>query len=447
MIKGMIPSQRTLFFSRHFARLIGTGIVVAATATGCSTSPTLQQRKPAEQRPPAEIKPVSRDEVMGPNRARLSVKAKSVRDYIFRNVASAFPDTGKNMLLKDRTFPKDTVTGALDHSPWHLRTYNNPDRNAENQARFSNVNKSFYSTALSQKEAELLSRSPKKLQSEPFYQSETGGQDDSFEPNNSRDKAFDLSNAENRWISLLGGKGHLTEGVQWDEDWFRIRVSPHYRRLMLDLRFQHYLGDVDMKLYDGQGNLIATSQGSGDDEFIHLTLNSGGVYYVQIYGANHGNRYDFKFSTFFTGGGDDEYEDNDRMAQAFDLRPFEGQWLSEIRGEGVAADDDYYLIRVPPGKLRVLVDLRVDVDRGDVDIRLLNSQGKVIASSANITDDDFIDFTVPAAGNYYLKVYPFSPQSAYNLYDLKWITQKISSQSETSKSLSKRSSSSSGATR
>ncbi len=412
-------------------------LVTLSQLTACvSAESLLETRKPAQQTP-VDAQIPTRDEVMGPNRARLSAKVKNARDYIFRNVASAFPDTGKNMLLKDRALPKAAVGGALDHSPWHLRAYNNPDRNAENRARFSNSNKSFYSTPLSQREAVLLSEAPKRAAGAPFYQTETIGMDDAFEPNNSREEARDLSTAENKWLGLLGPKGSLTEGVQWDEDWYRILVSPHYRRLILDLRFQHYLGDVDMRLYDAAGNVIATSQGNGDDEFIHLALNSGGVYFVQIYGSNRGNRYDFKYSTSFTGGGDDEYEDNDRLASSTDLRGVEGQWLSQTRGEGVAADDDFYLIQVPAGRLRVQVDLRVDVDRGDVDVRLLNSAGQTIASSAHILDDDYIDFTVPSAGLYYLKVYPFSPQSTFNLYDLRWSAEKAS-QGEASNSSSKK---------
>ena len=125
------------------------------------------------------------------------------------------------------------------------------------------------------------------------------------------------------------------------------------------------------------------------------------------------------------------------MKTAFDLRKFEGKWLSEIRGEGVAADDDYFMIQVAKGRQRVLLDLRYDVDRGDVDLRLLNSKGHIVASSSNIGDDDYIDFTVAEPGVYYVKVYPFAPQSSFNLYDLKWNTEKSVSkaaQSEASKS-------------
>jgi hypothetical protein len=239
-------------------------------------------------------------------------------------------------------------------------------------------------------------------------------------------QAYDLTQAENRWLSLVGPKELHTEGVQWDEDWYKISVSPHYRRLTVDLRFQHYLGDIDLKLYDSKGKLIAVSQRTGDDEFLYLDVNQGGIYYIQIYGSNRGNHYDLKYMTEFTGGGDDAYEENDSLHTATDLTREENRWLSNINGEGVAADDDFYKIRVSPGKLRVTIDLRYEASRGDVDMRLLNAEGKIIASSANIGDDDKIDFTVSQPGIYFIKVYPFAPQNSFNMYDLKWSTQRIS---------------------
>lgn len=380
---------------------------------GCASS---SDRAPAQAMTRAEIPLKSRDDIYGPNRAKSSVKPKPGKDYAFRNIASAFPDNGKNMLLKDRALPKASITGATDHSPWHLQIYKNPAHIQKDKSRFSILNKDAYSTPLTQREALMLAQTAKKpAGNQPFYQTDSFGIDDAFEPNGNRETAFNVSALEDSWLGNIA-----TEGVQWDSDWYQVWVSPQYRRLVLDLRFQHYLGDIDLRLFDSKGVLVANAQGLGDDEFINLILDQGGAYFVEIVGSNRGNRYDFKYSTFFTGGGDDEYEENDTLRLAHDLRTNEGKWLSEYRGEGVAADDDFYLIQAKGGRTRIVADLRVNVAKGDVDFRLLNSEGKVIASSSNIGNDDYIDFTVPTAGNYYLKVYPFNPQATVNLYDLKW---------------------------
>lgn len=399
--------------------------------SGCS-SQSLKSADSSEA-PVQRIPEPTRDEVMGPNRAQASMKSKKGKDYAFRNIASAFPDTGKNMLLKDRALPKNNVNNALDHSPWRIQVYQNPERIKENRERFSNMNKAFYSTPLTQREAQILAQAPKQITNETFYQMETTGKEDGFEPNDDQAHAYNLSHAEERWLALVGPKETRTEGIQWNEDWYKISVSPQYKRVMIDLRFQHYLGDIDLKFFDAKGNLVGASQGTGEDEFLHLALDQGGTYFVKVYGSNRGNQYDLKYSTYFTGGGDDEYEDNDLMKKAMDLSQLQNIWIGQVNGEGVAADDDFYKIQVPAGNLRVQVDLRYDVNRGDVDMRLLNSEGKIVASSANIGDDDYIDFTVAHAGTYYIKVYPFAPQNYSNMYDLKWSAQKIASQKDASK--------------
>jgi hypothetical protein len=388
---------------------------------GCSTPQPVPQRNPTEASAPS-LK--SRDEIMGVNRAKASVKPRAGRAYRLRNVASAFPDNGKNMLIKDLMISKASVKGARDHAPFRERIYGDSEHVKSDKDRFSILNKNYYSTPLSQSEANARLRLVKATtDQEALYQSGNIGIDDAMEPNNSFEKAYDLSDAEDLWM------GRISEGVQWNEDWFKIWVSPQYRQLTLDLRFQSYLGDIDMKLFDAKKRPVAVAQANVDDEFLNINLDQGGYYWVQIYGSNRGNHYDFKFQTKFTGGGDDEYEDNDTLRKAYPLTKYENQWLSKIQGEAVAADNDFYSIQVSPGKLRVVADLRVDVEKslveqGDVDIRLLNSAGQVIASSANILDDDYIDFTVPAPGRYYLKVYPFNTGSKFNMYDLKWSTYK-----------------------
>lgn len=358
----------------------------------------------------------TRDERMGANRAWASVKTAPGKHYLYRNVKLAFPDTGKNMMIHDRVIPKADITGIEDHSPWRLRIYQNAGQNKRNAMRFSNANKLLYQSPVSQKEASYLAQVPKRIPANTsYFQASTTEVDDHFEPNNSMEQATNLISSENEWLANIGD-----EGVQWDQDWYKIQISSHYRQLIVDLRFQHYLGDIDLKLYDQHGTLIAGSQGPQDDEFLNLVLEKAGVYYLQVSGSNQGNHYDLKYSTGFTGGGDDDYEENDRLQGAYDLRAFSGQWLSSIKGEAVAADDDFYRIKVPSGKLRVIVDLRVDAEKGDVDVKLLNAQGALVASSSSIGDDDYIDFKVPSAGDYYLKVYPFHTVTHFNMYDLKW---------------------------
>lgn len=386
-------------------------ILSACSSTGPLRAPTSN---------PPSVKTNTRDERMGINKAFASVKVRPGKPYLFKNVRLAFPDNGKNMLLKDRVLPKNSVTGANDNSPWHLSIYKNPEHVSRDAKRFSTLNKAYYQTPISESDAlALLKQSKRAPAADYYYQTQETKTDDGYWPNQSFETAFDLSSSEDVWVGLLG-----SDGVQWSDDYYKIWVSPQYRQLIVDMRFQHYLGDVDLKLYDSQKRIVASSQRVSEDEFINIVLSKGGYYYLQVDGADMGNRYDLKYSSRFTGGGDDEYEDNDTVKMAYDLRSSQGKWLSEIKGEAVAADDDFYRIQVPQGKQQVIVDLRVGVARGDVDVKLLNFQGELIASSSNIGDDDYIDFKVPSAGTYYIKVYPFHPGNSFNMYDLKWTVSK-----------------------
>ena len=118
-----------------------------------------------------------------------------------------------------------------------------------------------------------------------------------------------------------------------------------------------------------------------------------------------------------SGISDDEYEENDIRATAFDLSLHEQTWLSAIDGLGVQADDDWFKITVAPGYLRVLVDCEFTHADGNIDIALVDSTGSSLATSEGSGDVENIDFVVPESGVYYIRVHQ---GNAGNTYDLRW---------------------------
>lgn len=120
------------------------------------------------------------------------------------------------------------------------------------------------------------------------------------------------------------------------------------------------------------------------------------------------------------GAGDDNYEENDTQDTAF--HPgynWEQKWLSNIDGEGVANDDDWYKIDVAPdGFERVLVDLQFAHADGDIDIQLYDDSGNLLTGGYSVSDNESIDYKVSEPGSYYLRVYPYSGSG--NTYDLWW---------------------------
>jgi hypothetical protein len=114
---------------------------------------------------------------------------------------------------------------------------------------------------------------------------------------------------------------------------------------------------------------------------------------------------------------DDNYEPNNDMASAYDLSSNEYTWLSSIAGLGIQADDDWYEIYVTHTYQRVVVDLRFTDADGDIDLELVDASGTTLASSRSVTDNEYIDYTVPASGTYYIRVYY---GNAGNTYDFWW---------------------------
>lgn len=363
-----------------------------------------------------------RSAVYGENRALEAGYNKVTQSYVFRNIASAFPDNGKKMMVKAKALKSSEVKANPESSPWQNRFVRSNQNSIKNIARFGNVNKASYQVSISEETArQMLERKKDPILAPSYYQAQIDTRDDLFEPNNDLSTATSLAGAEGRWLALAGDTSHvLTEGIQWNRDFYKIKVSPLFRNLIVDLRYQHYMGNVDLHIYNESGTEIIRSDRSGDDEYINITLDRGGVYYLLVDGQNQGNRYDFKFSTEFTGANDDMMEENDTLAKAYDLTSIENQWFSETIGEGVAGDDDYYRIKVLPGKTRLKIDLRYEQVYGDIDMSLMNSQGQVIATSSSIGNDEFIDFDVLTAGNYFLRIYPFTQSKLAPMYDLKW---------------------------
>jgi hypothetical protein len=151
----------------------------------------------------------------------------------------------------------------------------------------------------------------------------------------------------------------------------------------------------------------SSATGIADERDNHRTLDEGdsGVGTAEVAAAFRGS------------AADDAYEENDSRATAYDLSGDEQTWLSAMDGAGVQADDDWFEIQATSGYTRIVVDLQFSDAAGDIDLALHDSGGGLLASSTSVTDDESIDFVVPAAGQYFLRIYY---DDAGNSYDLWW---------------------------
>ncbi len=244
------------------------------------------------------------------------------------------------------------------------------------------------------------------------------GGDDAYEENDDLLSAYDISFAEQTWLSLIAGNG-----IQADYDWYEIYITPGYEHLVVTLTFSDVAGDIDLDVYDGSGFIVTYSDSTTDNEYINYVLPSSGTYYLLVYFDDAGNSYDLWWDDQFSSGApDDNYEPNDYYWEAYDLSSYENVWLSSIDGSGMQSDDDWFEIYISSGELYLHVDLTFTHAEGDVDIDVCDINGYIITFGWSTTDNEYIDYILSSSGIYYLCV---NWGDEGNSYDLKWYTSSV----------------------
>jgi hypothetical protein len=237
--------------------------------------------------------------------------------------------------------------------------------------------------------------------------------DDNYEENDTPANAFDLSSHEGTWLSSIDGLG-----IQADDDWYRIDVTPGDENLMVDLTFTHADGNIDLVVYDAAGNRIAESTSVTDNESLDIEVPTSGTHYLKVYGDNAGNTYDLRWDDLFVSR-DDNYEEND-LPPGFFLP--QSTFLSSIDGTGKQFDLDFYEIELPSGAFRFIALLRDDINV-DQNLGLALTQPSPpitpLLVSNTPTPNEFIDITISnpnfPGGNFSLAVFGDNTGDEYDL--------------------------------
>ena len=240
-------------------------------------------------------------------------------------------------------------------------------------------------------------------------------QDDPYEENDTIDHPY---------VGLPSGialSDHFGLGIQQDEDWYEIDLPIDFIRVKIDCTFIDDDGDIDIDLCNAEGTrLIYSASSLSNNEHIDYEVSEAGTYYIRVY--NHfdtatGNSYDLRWDALPTG--EDDYEPNNSLGAAY-TNLTEGIWLSSISGFGLQCDDDWYQINVTDdGSRKVEIECTFTNFQGDIDIVLYNSDEEYLVRAQTSTDNEQIDYVVPATGLYYVKVC-FGDLG--NAYDLRWNT-------------------------
>ncbi|MDX1748396.1 MAG: PPC domain-containing protein, partial [Halobacteriales archaeon] len=193
-----------------------------------------------------------------------------------------------------------------------------------------------------------------------------------------------------------------------DSDWF-VFPGGQGSEINLQLDFDHASGDLDLELWDAD-EVLLTSDSETDGESITGTVNVAQTYYVRVYGFQ-GAENDYELTVRYTScPPDDQFEDNDTLAGAASLQPG-----TTVFGEACSGDPDVYRLDLTAG---TPVAAQIDFLHrfGDVDAYLYDASGSLLAQSFSVTDNEYVNYTAPTTGAYYLWIQGFD--GAENSYRL-----------------------------
>ena len=208
-----------------------------------------------------------------------------------------------------------------------------------------------------------------------------------------------------------------------DQDWFKFTL-PEQGQVgnQVAIAFNNAGGDLDLQLYNAQGNILRESAGSGNQEVIDLNGLSAGDYLVKVFGYKDALNpvYDLeitapipKVSTQNTPIKTieaDQYEVNETFETAKDFLNRKEVGILEqnfaVSGLTLHKTDDQDFFKFKAAKTETL-NLAVDFnqDLGDVDLEIYDETKTLVAASKTSNTQEQVSFKAEKDKNYYVKVF------------------------------------------
>jgi hypothetical protein len=233
--------------------------------------------------------------------------------------------------------------------------------------------------------------------------------DDLYEENDTLAGAYDLSENDGDWFD--GDIRGLA--YQKDDDWYKIQVPAGSEKVALRCLFSNGDGNLDVGLYNAAGTRLAETQEAYDNEYITYVVPVAGTYYVKVFGPNQGTEYDFQWCSYSPY--DDVYEENDYLTDGYYIP--RATPVAYIGGSAIQRDSDFYKIFVPAANTHVQVSSTFTHADGNIDISFCNASGQILAVADSLTDNESLEYVVPAAGIYCIWI---TGDDAGNSYGLQW---------------------------
>ncbi|MFO0875887.1 MAG: SdrD B-like domain-containing protein [Gemmataceae bacterium] len=251
---------------------------------------------------------------------------------------------------------------------------------------------------------------------------------DSREPNNTRGTATALGTV--RGTLVVPG---LSIHTDTDSDWFQfIIVARGSASHAVRIDFPGAHGDLDLRLYDAAGTLLATSASNADSERISLLDRLAGTYFVQVVGYQGATQAGYQLS-LVTPTGAASQPDRLEGPAGNNSRPA----ATQVRSEGqptlsgfvelsdlnlhTGSDQDWFQFTTT-GKAglghRLVLDY--DLSGGNLDLELYNAAGTRLLTSSGNNGIEIVSLNNLTAGTYLARV--FSPAGAASNYSLAFDT-------------------------
>ncbi|MDX1927507.1 MAG: pre-peptidase C-terminal domain-containing protein [Pirellulaceae bacterium] len=227
---------------------------------------------------------------------------------------------------------------------------------------------------------------------------------DRFEVNNTRETATNLGAIEG--TQDFAG---LTIHTASDTDFYRFETKAVGKPgNVISTQFTHALGDLDLRLFNSAGNLLASSETAQDAETISLNGRPAGVYFVQVFGApntrnpNYALRVDAPELVIPS----DRFEANDTQQTATSLSVPSGlASFGDLTVHQSGNNDWFKFTTAGASTTAHYVSIDFSHLSGDLDVELYNAQGTKLRESATIRDQERISLAGLVAGDYWLKVF------------------------------------------
>ena len=225
---------------------------------------------------------------------------------------------------------------------------------------------------------------------------------DELESNDTQETATEITGGG------AGAVSNLTIHSESDADWFKFELDSIGRKSsFIGIDFRQWAGDLDIDLYNLNGELIDYARSVTDNERLSLTGRTAGTYFLKVYGSTgNTNAYKLVYDLPEPIDLEDVYDSGDDKAHAYFLKRLEEK-ITLDACISRSDDQDYYMFILPEkGLVSDVITLTYDDEFGDLDLYLYDQNGKdfLMASTNTVGGQERLSLAGLKHGVYYAAV-------------------------------------------